>query len=285
VIDLLKLALLGLIIAGLGVLAWWLLIASEGVYLGRRMVIWLYDLYAHRYDAVKNYYRDYEHIYLAHPIMEAIAPQKDPLVLDVATGTGRLPLALVRHRHFEGRAIGIDLSRRMLHFAAKNLYPYEERVDFIWSPAENLPFSDNIFDVVTCLEALEFMTQPKAVLSELVRVLRPGGLLLITQRQNTRFMPGKIWTSGEIQTMLADMGVENAKAQVWQVDYRKVWGRKSSKSLPAGTRLLDTILRCPRCGKCSMKRQDGVWFCEGCGAQAKVGEDGVTELFPVYPAR
>jgi len=282
VTDFMQLVGLGLILALLGVLIWWLLIPTEGVYLGRRVVILLYDWYAHHYDRVKNYYRDYEHIYLAQPLMDAIAPEKAPLILDVATGTGRLPLAMVRHLRFEGRIIGVDLSRRMLHFAAKNLDPYAERVDFVWSSAEELPFSDNIFDVVTCLEALEFMTNPKAVLKEVIRVLRPGGMLLISQRQNTRLMPGKTWTSGEIQAILADMGVENAKAQIWQVDYRKVWGRKSGQSPIIGARPLDEILRCPKCRAHLMKRQGQEWVCEGCGERAKVGKDGVIELFPLY---
>lgn len=280
-IELLKLVLLGTLAAGLGVLLWWLLIASEGVYLGRRVVIWLYDLYAHRYDGVKNYYREYEQMYLAQPIMEAIAPHKSPLVLDVATGTGRLPLAMMRHNAFQGRVVGIDLSRKMLHYAAKNLDLYEERVNFIWSPAEKLPFADNTFDVVTSLEALEFMTVPKAVLAELVRVLRPGGLLLVSQRQNTRFMPGKTWTSGEIQTILTGMGVEDAKAQIWQVDYRKVWGRKSGQSNATGARPLEEILRCPKCDQHLMQRQEQSWVCEDCGGKAKIGDDGVIELLPV----
>ncbi len=159
--KILELALLGMLIAGAGILVWWLFIATEGVYLGRRVVIWLYDLYANRYDGIKNYQREYEHIFLAQPIMEAIAPNRAPLVLDVATGTGRLPLALVRHGGFKGRIVGTDLSRRMLHHATKNIYPYDELVDFIWCPAEKLPFADNTFDVVTCLEALEFMSNPK----------------------------------------------------------------------------------------------------------------------------
>jgi ubiquinone/menaquinone biosynthesis C-methylase UbiE len=282
VIDILQMALLGFLIVGIGALLWWLLVASEGVYLGRRTVIWLYDLYANRYDGIKNYYREYEHMYLAQPIMEAIAPQKSPLILDVATGTGRLPLAMVRHPQFEGRVVGVDLSRKMLHYATKNLYPYEERVDFIWSPAEKLPFEDDTFDVVTCLEALEFMTRPKAVLEELVRVLRPGGLLLVTQRQNTRLMPGKTWSSGDIQAMLAKMGVEDAKAQIWQVDYRKVWGRKAGQSTPRGAKPIDDILRCPRSLENKMERRGQAWVCVGCEARAGVGEDGVVELFGLY---
>ncbi|MEO8606706.1 MAG: class I SAM-dependent methyltransferase [Chloroflexota bacterium] len=279
--EILKLVGLGFLIAGLGVLLWWLLIASEGVYLGRRVVIWLYDLYAFRYDGVKNYYREYEQMYLAQPIIEAIAPHKSPLVLDVATGTGRMPLAMMRHNSFQGRVVGIDLSRQMLHYAAKNLDLYEERVDFIWSPAEKLPFADNTFDVVTSLEALEFMTNPKAVLAELVRVLRPGGLLLVSQRQNTRFMPGKIWSSGEVQPILGGMGVEDAKAQIWQVDYRKVWGRKSGQSNVTGARPLEEILRCPKCNQNLMQRQGESWVCEGCGGTATIGDDGVIELFPL----
>jgi ubiquinone/menaquinone biosynthesis C-methylase UbiE len=284
VIDLIKIAGIGLIIALTGALVWWLIVSTEGVYLGRRVVIWLYDWYAHRYDKVKNYYRDYEHMYLAQPIMENIAPETALLILDVATGTGRLPLAMVRHLRFEGRVIGVDLSRRMLAFAAKNLDPYAERVNFIWSPAEELPFADNTFDVVTCLEALEFMSQPKTVLKEIVRVLRPGGLLLITQRQNTKLMPGKTWTGEETMTMLGEMGVENAKVQIWQVDYRKVWGRKSGQAAPTRSLSLDGVLRCPKCKVTLMQRQGQEWVCEKCGGRAKIGDDGVIELFPLYMA-
>jgi ubiquinone/menaquinone biosynthesis C-methylase UbiE len=270
------------VIAGLAALAWWLFIASEGVYLGRRVVIWLYDLYAHRYDGVKSYLREYEQLYLAEPLMEAIAPYTAPLVLDVATGTGRLPLALARHPDFSGHTIGVDLSRRMLRFAARNIYPYNERATFIWCPAEKLPFSDNTFDVVTCLEALEFMSNPPAVLKELLRVLRPGGLLLISQRINTKLMPGKTWTSEQIQQVLKESGVAEAKAQIWQVDYRKVWAWKDGESQPLGVRPLHDILRCPQCLDNPMRLDGGLWLCEGCAGRAKIGADGVIELFPLY---
>jgi len=276
--DVVSLILIGSGIAILGVVAWWLLIASEGVYLGRRVVIWLYDLYAHRYDGVKHYLREYETLYLAEPIMDAIAPQRDPLVLDVATGTGRLPLALARLDEFEGHTIGLDLSRRMLHFATQNIYPYDERATFIWCAAETLPFPDDTFDVVTCLEALEFMTSPEVVVRELVRVLRPGGLILVSQRINTKLMPGKTWTSGEMQTILKNSGLAEAKAQIWQVDYRKVWGRKGGDSAQTGVRPLISILRCPTCGAIQSRIDDNQWSCNACGSTAVIGKDGVVEL-------
>lgn len=223
------LALIALIIIGLG---WWLLIESEGVYLGRRVVIWLYDLYAGRYDDIKHFRQDYDHLFLAQPIMQRIAPNRAPLVLDVASGTARLPLALLRHKHFAGRIYAVDLSRRMLHQAALKLDRYEREygesalVALICADAGRLPFGSAVFDVVTCLEALEFTPDPAESLRECVRVLRPGGLLLITNRLTGRWMPGKTWTQLELTELLLSLGIERVQFDPWQVDYTRVWGVK-----------------------------------------------------------
>ena len=279
--DIIGLILSGTVIAALLLLGWWLLIATEGVYLGRWVVILLYDRFAHRYDGVKHYHREYEEMYIATPVMDANRPQTNPLVLDVATGTGRVPLALARHEGFAGHTIGVDLSRKMLHHGSKNIYPYDSAT-FIWCPAETLPFPDNTFDIVTCLEALEFMTNPPAVVKEMVRVLRPGGLLLTSQRVNTKLMPGKTWTSGQLQDVLKASGIVDAKAQIWQVDYRKVWGRKAGVSEPVGVQPLEDILRCPPERIHSMKQVGSKWLCENTGKSAQVGRDGVIDLFPLY---
>lgn len=279
--DILGLVALGTLLAIILVLGWWLLIASEGVYLGRWMVIFLYDRFAHKYDGVKHYHREYEEMYIAKPLMDAITPQENPMVLDVATGTGRVPLALARHQNFKGHTIGVDLSRKMLHHATENIYPYESAT-FIWCPAETLPFNNDTFDVVTCLEALEFMSDPTAVVKEMVRVLRPGGLLLTSQRVNTKLMPGKTWTSQQLQEVLKESGIVDAKAQIWQVDYRKVWGRKVGTSPLKGADVIKNFLHCPNCPDKTMHQENGSWLCEGCNSKAKIGNDGVIELYPLY---
>jgi ubiquinone/menaquinone biosynthesis C-methylase UbiE len=276
--DLLSTLLIGLLAIGLTILGWWLLISTEGVYLGRRVVVWLYDLYADRYDDVKNYYHEYEHLLLARPIMAAISPHKAPLVLDVATGTGRLPLALLSHPDFQGHIICADLSRRMVSIAASKLQPFGDRVSLLWNSAEELPFADNIFDVVTCLESLEFMSDPRYVLGELVRVLRPGGVLLITNRISTRLMPGKTWTTSEVLLILQSLGMVDTVSEVWQADYDQVWGRKAGNSGFTGARPLGEVLRCPRCRRGLMTRQDEAWVCERCNATAPIGQDNVIEL-------
>jgi ubiquinone/menaquinone biosynthesis C-methylase UbiE len=263
-------------------IGWWLIVPTEGVYLGRRMVVWLYDLFANRYDAIKHYQPDYEYWLLATPILHAIEPHQSPLVLDVATGTGRLPLALLEHEAFQGRVIAADLSRRMLTRAAIKLAHHRGRVALLWCPAESLPFADNTFDIVTCLEALEFMQHPTQVLRELIRVLRPGGLLLTTNRINTRLMPGKTWTDEQLATRLESYGIEHVTIEVWQVDYHKVWGLKAGDAPPTGARPLGEVLRCPRCSGSPMIEQEGAWLCEGCPGRALIGNDGVIELFPLY---
>ncbi|MBC8099687.1 MAG: class I SAM-dependent methyltransferase [Armatimonadetes bacterium] len=215
-------------------LAWWLLVTTEGVYLGQRVVIWLYDVYAWRYDRIKSFKPEYEYYFLARPILGELDPQTDPLVLDVATGTGRLPLALCQHEAFAGQIIATDLSRAMLARAAHNLAPYAGRVTLARCAAEQLPFPDNSFDMVACLEALEFTPQPLVTLRECIRVLRPGGLLLITNRINMR-MPGRIWTQAELLALLEANGVMIAQAEPWLTDYHKVWGLKDGSSAPIGT--------------------------------------------------
>lgn len=271
-----------LVLAMFAVLIWWLLVETEGVYLGQRVVILLYDLYAQRYDRIKQYEPDYESHLLARPLMGFIKPLSNPLVLDIATGTGRLPLALLQHPMFHGKIFGIDLSRQMLRQAASNLSGYRDRASLLWGPAHDLPFPDDVFDVVTCLESLEFMPDQDAALHEMARVLRPGGLLLVTNRINARWMPGRTISDDEMGEKLHKLGFHDITLEAWQMDYNKLWGYKQGDSPPTGVKPLEEVLMCPRCPDAPMVRRDGEWFCTHCPAWTKEGDDGVVELAPLY---
>jgi SAM-dependent methyltransferase len=278
----------GLIIVAVGIAGlllaaaalWWLLIGTEGVYLGRRVVIGLYDLYARRYDRIKQYDPDHERTFLARPILDHIPHVRAPLVLDVATGTGRLPLVLLEQPTFQGRIVALDLSRKMLTIAADRLKGYDSRVSLMHHPAESLPFPDDTFDLVTCIEALEFMAHPWAVLHELVRVLRPDGLLVITNRQGlyARLMPGKVVSHDRLQQILRDdLGMRRVALFSWQVEYRLVIALKPGESTPAGPRLLAEIWQCPGCGAAELAPVEQGWRCLACDTFVPVGKDGVIE--------
>jgi ubiquinone/menaquinone biosynthesis C-methylase UbiE len=279
------LLILLLILLGLALLAlllWWLLIKTEGVYLGRGVVIWLYDLYASRYESIKGYEDSTEAYYLARPILQRLAPNSAPMVLDVATGTARLPRALTRQSEFQGRVVALDLSRDMLHYGAGRVAEvmHDERVYLLHAPAEQLPFPDASFDLVTCLEALEFMRQPKAVLAELIRVTRPGGLLVLTNRRgmDAKLMPFKTWDDESAYALYQkELGLEKVEIAAWQFDYDLVWAYKPGDSLPVRARALEEVWCCPRCAQVAMQRNEGGYHCGECGQAVPIAADGVIE--------
>ena len=281
----LLLAILG--VALLGAILWYFLWLTEGIYLGWPVVTLLYDWYADRYDRTKRYNPTYETFFIGRPIIHRMVEDgvAAPLVLDVATGTGRLPRLLADQDDFQGRVIGLDISRKMLFHAAVKLYRVS-RAHLIWQTVVALPFPDDTFDLVTCLEAWEFFPHTKHDLHELVRVLRLGGTLLLTNRtgRDARAMPGKTMSSDDLRGWLVDeLGLVGVQDERWQVDYDLFWARKPGLSLPMGPRQLPEILRCPVCGAVDLVETDAVALvCMQCEARVPVGEDGVIELHPLW---
>jgi len=211
-------------------LLYWLFIIAEGAYMGSGAVILLYNWGAKSYDRIKDLDPVDEARYLARPILDEIQAVPQPLVLDVATGTGRLPLALLRQLDFRGHIVGLDLSAQMLAQARRKIVWFGDHVDLIRRGADILPFRDEAFDLVTCLEALEFLPAPR-VIAEMVRVLRPGGLLLVSNRVGweSYFLPARFCGRGRMERLLATHSLQDIRAEQWQAYYDLVWARKESR--------------------------------------------------------
>ena len=223
---------LWVLLAGLGVLAlagvaYWQLIIAEGTYLGPRFVAWTYDLVARRYDGIKRFESRDESWFIARPLLRTLAGVRRPLVLDVATGTGRLPLALFKEE-FEGEIVGLDLSLGMLRQARSKLAPYSEQVWLIWQDASLLPFRNGSFDAVVCLESLEFLPRPLEAMAEMVRVLTPGGVLLVTNRvgHEARLLPGRAIPRSVFAQTLASHPLCEVSVRPWQAHYDLGLARK-----------------------------------------------------------
>ena len=221
------LAFLGLVLSALGLVVYWAVVLSEGVYLGPRAVIWLYDRTARRYDRIKDADPHDDARYLARPLLLTLQAVDEPRVLDVATGTGRLPEALLSEDDFTGQVVGIDRSRGMLAEAQKKLAGRGGVVGLLLAAAECLPFPDASFDAVTCLEALELLANPKEALRECVRVLKPGGVLLASNRVgwDALWFPGRWCGRGRVEVLLRALGLEDVEREPWQVHYDLVWAR------------------------------------------------------------
>lgn len=229
-------------------LVWWLIFETEGVFLGRRAVVALYDLYAARYDRIKQFDETADITLISQPLLDRISPLSDPLVLDVATGAGRVPLVMARNARFQGQVIGLDASRRMLAKAREKIVAghFESFVSLLHHDASELPFEADSFDVVTCLEALEFLPRPAEALTEMIRVLRPGGLLLTTIRIDTRWMPGRTWSEERMRSELVALDMRAIEVMIWQEDYSQVWAWKAGESSPIRANGLGSALQSAR---------------------------------------
>jgi len=100
-------------------------------------------------------------------------------VLDVGCGTGGGVRALAARFPGVGLVVGIDKSETMVAEARARTDVDAERVEFRVADAHELPFSDASFDATFSLRVFEIVGEPRRVLAEMARVLRPGGRLVV----------------------------------------------------------------------------------------------------------
>jgi SAM-dependent methyltransferase len=270
-----------LILALIALFLYWQLVLAEGAYLGKRVVAFLYDITAQKYNHIKHYSAKSDAEYLGIPLSLSLQGTARPLVLDVATGTSRLPLTLFNQKSFRGRVVALDNARQMLREATIYVAAYRDRLTWIWQHSVPLPFEDNSFDAVTCLEALEFMPSTPAALQECIRVLKPGGILLVSNRISSgRWqMPGKTFSKQSFEALLETFGQSDVTTQVWQIDYDLVWSIKPAG--PTDTRSIDVLdaLRCPKC-QAKFQREEQALICAH-QHRFPIGANGVIELMKV----
>lgn len=113
-------------------------------------------------------------------------------VLDVACGTGGWLKAVVERG---GVPHGMDISENAIEVCRKDLGNGDQ---FKTGKAEELPFGDDSFDLVTCLGSLEHFLDPHAALREMIRVSRPGAAFLILV-PNAGFLTRKLGLFGGTQ--------------------------------------------------------------------------------------
>jgi ubiquinone/menaquinone biosynthesis C-methylase UbiE len=268
-------------------LAYWLLAITEGAYLGPRFVTCLYDRGADTYDRIKQFDRTEEIVGLANPVFEQLAATggaRGGRLLDVCSGTARLPLALFDLPDFDGTVVAVDLSRRMLEVAAAKTAPWAERCTLLLHAATPLPYVAAAFDAVTLLEALEFLPDRAWALSELVRVLAPGGPLTVTNRIgiDARLMPGRVDAPADFERRLIDLGLVDVVTVPWMTYYSLVFARKPGTSARRDRRVawFEGLL-CPSCGVAGRWLADGssAVACDACGHRL-TSDERIWEMRP-----
>jgi demethylmenaquinone methyltransferase / 2-methoxy-6-polyprenyl-1,4-benzoquinol methylase len=102
-------------------------------------------------------------------------------VLDIAGGTGDLAMAFAKEVGKTGRVVHTDINAAMLSTGRDRLLDHGVVLPTLVCDAEKLPFPDNHFDVVSVAFGLRNMTHKDAALTEMCRVLKPNGKLLVLE--------------------------------------------------------------------------------------------------------
>jgi arsenite methyltransferase len=104
-------------------------------------------------------------------------------ILDIGCGAGVETILAVMMTGETGRAVGVDIVPEMLERAEANLEMTGlQNVSFQKASGENLPFPENSFDVAISNGAINLIPDKEATLSEILRVLKPGGRLMVADQ-------------------------------------------------------------------------------------------------------
>ena len=108
-------------------------------------------------------------------LLDLLQPRRGEMILDVGCGTGVFTLNILG---LGTRVIGLDISQPMLVRAGQKAVKYPFRG--VAGDMRFLPFADECFDKVVSMTALEFTADGKGAVSELFRVTRKGGVVVVT---------------------------------------------------------------------------------------------------------
>ena len=103
--------------------------------------------------------------------------------LDVGTGTGEIAFHVARKAGPDGKVVGVDITPRMLELAAKKEADLHLpcKIDWVVGDALALDFPDDSFDLVTSGYMLRNVTDIQNAVSEMHRVLAPGGKVVVAE--------------------------------------------------------------------------------------------------------
>lgn len=153
--------------------------------------------------------------------LECLAPAPADHVLDVGFGGG-LMLRQVLPLVPRGGAAGIEISQPMLSRARRNFRSEIQsgRLEIAEASVSSIPFADNRFDKAASINTLHFWPDPPSGFRELLRVLKPGGLLVVVTRpkeflEKVRFTEHgfAVFTDAQMRELLQSAGFANVRIE------------------------------------------------------------------------
>lgn len=133
-------------------------------------------------------------------------------ILDVGSGAGQIAKHLLKYADVDARITCFDLSSLMVRRARRRLK--SNRPNYLVADVTRLPLADASFDCVTCGYVLEHVPDPRAGLSEISRVMKPGAkMLLFTSEDNfggactSRLWRCRTYNRRDLKHLCEDLGL------------------------------------------------------------------------------
>ena len=116
-------------------------------------------------------------------LREIVTPERPQALLDIACGTGDFALAQARRMHADSRITGLDLSEGMLAVMREKVEKagLAGRISCEQGDCEQMRFAEGSFDCATIAFGIRNFAHREAALAEILRVLKPGGRLVILE--------------------------------------------------------------------------------------------------------
>lgn len=136
-----------------------------------------------KYDLMNDILSCGIHRFWKRITIEMSGIRQDDKVLDIASGTGDLAYSFSKLVGRKGEIVLLDINLSMLKIARDRLLDkgVSGKISIIQADAESLPFPDNYYDCITIAFGLRNITRKEKALRSILRVLKPGGRLLILE--------------------------------------------------------------------------------------------------------
>ena len=170
------------------------------------MVRGVFDSVASRYDLMNDLMSGGIHRLWKRFTIELSAARPGQTVLDIAGGTGDLTARFSRLVGPEGKVILADINAAMLEVGRDRLIDKGAagNIEVVQADAQTLPFEDNSIDCITIAFGLRNVTDKDMALRSMLRVLRPGGRLLVLEfSKPTSALLGKVYDQYSFQILPA----------------------------------------------------------------------------------
>ena len=178
----------------------------------------MFDAVAQKYDRTNDLLSFYQSRLWRRALTKAVNPTSGQRILDIAAGTGTSSMALKKPGV---EVVAADFSEGMLAEGRKR-YP---ELEFVFADAMKLPFKDGEFDLVTMSFGLRNVSDHKVALGEFLRVLKPGGKLVICEFSHVSGILGKLylWYLRRVLPLVSKIFSSNPEAYDYLGDSIAAW--------------------------------------------------------------